>query len=110
MNNILDAWTLFLGYTALCWELFYDEPVFGAPGYVGRAWTGFVDVPDPTTSVGQSIEATCLQAFSNFGGPEQKIWNFCRPTFIADLEPTMSCSSTPTTRFGLRSNRCRRSW
>lgn len=29
MNTILDAWCVFLGYKANCWENFYEEPVFG---------------------------------------------------------------------------------
>jgi hypothetical protein len=89
MNTILDAWTVFLGYNALCWENFYEEPVFGADGYVGRSWAGFVDDPDPTTNIGQSIQTRCLQAFSYFGGPEQKNWLLARPVFIADTEPAL---------------------
>jgi hypothetical protein len=92
MNTILDAWTVFLGYNALCWENLYEEPVFGADGFVGRAWAGFVDDPNPTTNVGQSIQTRCLQAFSYFGGPQQKNWSLARPVFLADSEPSLIVS------------------
>jgi hypothetical protein len=45
MNTILDAWCVFTGYNAYCWENFFEEPVFGGSTYVGRAWSGFVDDP-----------------------------------------------------------------
>ena len=38
MNTILDAWCVIKGYDSYCWENFYEEPYFGAAGYVGRAW------------------------------------------------------------------------
>jgi hypothetical protein len=95
MNTILNAWCVFTGYNALCWENFYEEPVFGSPGsggeanvsYVGRAWTGFVDDPDPDTNIGTSIQTKCLQAFNYFGSPVQKNWSLARPVFLSDAEP-----------------------
>jgi hypothetical protein len=92
MNTILDAWTSFIGYSSLCWENLYEEPMFGSNGFVGRAWSGNVDDPNPTTAVGSSIQTRCLQAFSYFGGPQQKSWSLARPVFLADAEPVTSVS------------------
>lgn len=87
MNTILDAWCTFTGYTALCWENLFEEAYFGALGYVGRAWEGAIDNPDPDTAIGTSIQTRALQAFNYFGGPQQKSWSMARPIFIADTEP-----------------------
>lgn len=87
MNSILEVWTRFIGYQSFCWALFNDEPFFGGTNYVGQAWVGGLDNPDPVTNEGVSIDARCLQAFSNFGGAQQKIWNMARPAFVADELP-----------------------
>lgn len=90
MNTILNAWTVFTGQKAYHWALFYDEPFFGSEGFVGQSWIGGVDDPDPVTGVGTSILTRCLQAFSNFGSPRQKMWSMARPVFVADQAPRFS--------------------
>jgi hypothetical protein len=90
MNTITGAWATISGYAAQCFAKFMEEPFFGAVGYVAHAWNGNTDDPDATTGVGKSIQASCLQAFSNFGSPRQKIWNMVRPIFTAPTEPRLS--------------------
>jgi len=62
MNTITQAWCSFSGWYASCWELFQDNPYFGANGYVGRAWQNMSDD-------GGIIGFDGLQAFSYFGSP-----------------------------------------
>jgi hypothetical protein len=86
MNTITGSWGTFTGYNSFCWAKFNEEPFFGAAGYVGHGWHGFVDDADEDGQ-GLSIQASCLQAFSYFDSPRQKIWNMARPIFTAASEP-----------------------
>lgn len=73
MNTITGAWCRFVGWDAICWELYDDHIFFGANGKVCRAWDGNKDGDS-------NIFAECLQAFSNFGYPaREKHFKLIRP-------------------------------
>jgi hypothetical protein len=90
MNSVTSAWCEFVGYDALCWERLDEEPYFGGPTYVGRAWYGYLDDFDMELNKGTAIEAQCLQAFNYFGSPSiQKHWTMARPIFNAAAAPAV---------------------
>lgn len=60
MNSITGAWCQFIGWNALCFEVFENELYFGGTDYVAKAWTGAADF-------GADIVGDCRQAFNYFG-------------------------------------------
>ena len=82
MNTITRQWCRFTGWPANCWELYDNNPYFGAYTYIGKAWSTMADA-------GQNIESYCLQAFNYFSRPGvQKRFTMMRPTFQSSGEPT----------------------
>lgn len=67
MNTVLQAWCIVKGFSAICWENFYEEPVFGADTYVGRAWSGnvddpiFTEIPEPRKRILSTSEIRILK-------------------------------------------------
>lgn len=83
MNTITRNWCNFEGWEANCWAIFNDDPYFGGDGVVNLAWDGFDD-----NNV--DIEATAIQAFSNFGNPTmQKRFTMMRPVFFTNGSPAI---------------------
>lgn len=83
MNTITKNWCNFEGWTANCWALFDSNPYFGGNGYVGRAWDGLTDN-------NADIQATAIQAFSNFGNSTvQKRFTMMRPVFFTNGAPSI---------------------
>ncbi len=83
MNTITKNWSNFTGWNANCWAIFDSNPYFGGDGYVGKAWDTFAD--DNT-----DIQATAIQAFSNFGNATvQKRFTLMRPVFYTNGSPNI---------------------
>lgn len=83
MNTITKAWCNFSGWNANCWELFQENPYFGANGFIGKAWSG-------TSDAGTAIQANGLQAFNYFRTPsELKRWTMMRPIFSVTGTPSL---------------------
>jgi hypothetical protein len=81
MNTITGAWTLFTGLAAGCWEIYSDDPYFGGPTYIGKAWTNFDDA-------GANIATDVECAFDTFGAPGQlKQLTMVRPILATDGNP-----------------------
>jgi len=59
MNTINKSWAKFTGWNASCWALFNDEPYFGGPTYIGKAWDTYADN-------GTTITGNCQQAYTYF--------------------------------------------
>jgi hypothetical protein len=74
MNTILDAWCVFLGYQATCWENFYEEPVFGGAG------TPSIETLFRVTSTGEfrvtsTGDSRILYEGTSAGGYVGKAWS-----------------------------------
>lgn len=83
MNTITKSWCNFTGWAANCWELYQDEPYFGANGVVCKAW-------DTLADNGANINATGAQAFNYFGTRgKQKRWTLTRPIIQANGLPSI---------------------
>lgn len=83
MNTITKSWCNFTNWNANCWELFNDQPYFGASTYIGKAWSG-------TTDAGSNINANALQAFNYFGErAKSKRWTMMRPVFNTTGTPSL---------------------
>lgn len=83
MNTITKSWCNFTGWTANCWALFNNDAYFGGNGVVNLAWDGFDDNDT-------DIEATAIQAFSNFGNSTvQKRFTMMRPVFFTNGAPSI---------------------
>jgi hypothetical protein len=83
MNTITKSWCNFTGWAANCWELFQDEPYFGANGVVCKAW-------DTLADNGTNINADAGQAFNYFGARgQQKRWTLSRPIISANGTPAV---------------------
>lgn len=83
MNTITKAWCSFSGWAANCWELFQDEPYFGANGVVGHAW-------DTLADNGANINGSGAQAFNYFGARgQQKRFTLARPLIHAAGPPAI---------------------
>lgn len=84
MNTLSGAWTSFTGWNALCWELYFDDPYFGANQYIGKAWTG-------TDDAGSPINTDLVTAFNYMGEPGKlKQWTMVRPIVRTDGSPSIS--------------------
>jgi hypothetical protein len=83
MNTITKSWCNFTGWAASCWELFQDEPYFGADGVVCKAW-------DTLADNGDNINGDAGQAFNYFGARgQQKRWTLTRPFIQANGTPAV---------------------
>lgn len=82
MNTITKSWCNFTGWAANCWGLYTDAPYFGGNGVVYQAWSGNSDA-------GSNINATALQAFSNYGTSNQKRFTMMQPMFRANGAPAV---------------------
>lgn len=83
MNTITKSWCNFTGWAANCWELFNDEPYFGAHGVVCKAW-------DTLADNGSNINGTAAQAYNYFGTRgRQKRWTLARPIIHANGIPAV---------------------
>lgn len=77
------SWCNFSGWPAQCWELWQNEPYFGGPGYVGKAWSGLDDN-------GSNIQTNGLQAFNYFKRHgSQKRFTMMRPTISTNGIPSI---------------------
>ena len=84
MNTITKAWARFDSWNANCWEIFNDEPYFGANGFVGKAWDTLID----NTS---NINATAKQAFNYFGARGKlKRFTMLRPMILTNGAPVLN--------------------
>lgn len=87
MNTISGAWCNFIDVNANCWELFNDEPYFGANGYIGKFWSGNTDYPTATSI---NINSKALQAFNYCSSPgEQKQFTLMRPILNTNGQPSI---------------------
>lgn len=85
MNTISQSWCKYKGWNANCFELWDDEPYFGGNGVVCKAWDTYQDN-------GANIQASALQAFSNFGTQQVKRFTATKPVFRATGTPAISSS------------------
>lgn len=83
MNTITKSWCNFTGWAANCWALYNDEPYFGGNGTVCQAWSSAADT-------GSNINASALQAFSNYGTANQKRFTMMQPMFRANGSPAVA--------------------
>lgn len=72
MNTITNAWALFSGWNAFCWEIFNKKLYFGGLGFVAEALTGYNDY-------GSNITARAKTAFNYFGTRLGKHFTLFRP-------------------------------
>lgn len=81
MNTISGAWCNFTGWASNCWEIFNDDPYFGASGFVGKAW-------GVESDAGNNITGDGKQAFNYFGSPGLlKRWTMMRPMISTNGTP-----------------------
>ncbi len=81
-NNITKSWANFTGWTANCWEIYEENPYFGADGYVGLAWNGTVDDTSDIAGFG-------LQSFQSYGTATQKQCKMIRYHFLTNGTPSV---------------------
>lgn len=82
MNTITKSWCNFTGWNSNCWALYNDQPFFGGNQTVAMAWSGNADNDT-------NINAQALQAFNDFGTPNQKRFTMMRPLFRANGSPAI---------------------
>lgn len=82
MNTINKAWCNFTGWDANCWELFNNQPYFGANGYVGQAWNSLADN-------GTNIQCDGLQSFNSFESPLLKQFTMMQPYINTNGSPNI---------------------
>lgn len=86
MNTITKNWGQYTGWAANCWEIWQDQPYFGANGVVCRAWDGNSDN-------GVNITSQAIQAFSNYKSPGNlKRFTMMRPVIRASGNPALNGS------------------
>lgn len=78
MNSVNGSWCRFIGMNANCWALYGEKPYFG--GNDGKVYAADVGYEDS----GTPIYCQVVTAFSNFGSPNQKRFNFVRTNFQSD--------------------------
>ena len=106
MNDITMAWSEFIGYDALCWELHTELPFYGTNGKVCRAWEQYTDgaVIDSLTgevTPGDDIQWQVQTAFSQFGMPGyQKHFKMVRPIVMSSgrVSISIACNTEYTFR------------
>jgi hypothetical protein len=88
MNNITKAWCKFTGWTAFHFALLNDEPYFGGPGYVAKAWTmGSTGFADDSSNINGRV----LQAFNYFETRGvKKIFTRARPSIFSNGTPSIT--------------------
>lgn len=72
MNTITNAWALFSGWNAFCWEVWGEKLYFGGAGFIAHALVGNSDF-------GSNITATARTAFNYFGSRLNKQFTLLRP-------------------------------
>ena len=72
MNTLTNAWALFSGWNAFCWETAGSGIFFGGDGYVAQALSG-------TDDFGEPLVARVKTAFNYFGSARQKHFKLFRP-------------------------------
>lgn len=72
MNTITNAWCLFTGWQAFCWEVWQEELYFGGAGFVAKAFSGYSDF-------GANINAYGKTAFNYFGSGLLKHFKLFQP-------------------------------
>lgn len=83
MNTISGAWSRFLDWNAICFELHGDLLYFGAQGVVCKAW-------DTNADNGQNIRFEAQQSFNYFGNHGQlKQVKMIRPIISTDGQATI---------------------
>lgn len=84
MNTITKSWCNFTNWSANCWEIYNDDPYFGADGAVYMAWDDGFDDNDA------NINTVALQAFNYFGqrGVE-KYFTRARPAIFTNGNPAI---------------------
>lgn len=81
MNTVTKSWCNFTGWNANCWEIYQDDPYFGADGYIGKAW-------DTNADDGHNITGDVKQAFNYFKSPGLlKRWTMMRPIISSNGQP-----------------------
>ena len=88
MNDITKSWSQFIGYNALCWELYQQLPIFGSQNAIMRAWEQHTDgatVSDTgVVTQGTTIRSEAQTTFSYFGDfGVQKHYKMVRPTIMS---------------------------
>ena len=85
MNTITKSWAQFTGWPAFCWEIFNDDPYFGANGYVGKAWD--MSYADD----GAAIQTQAIQAFNYFEARGvKKYFTRARPSIFTNGTPAIA--------------------
>jgi len=85
MNSITKSWCKFTGWDANCWEIYNNNPYFGASGSVYKAWD------DGYSDNGSNIETSALQAFNYFGSRGvKKYFTRARASIFTDGNPGVS--------------------
>lgn len=72
MNTLTNAWALFTGWNAFCWEVWQEGLYFGGDGVVAKAFTGNSDF-------NTNITARAKTAFNYFGSSAVKHFKLLRP-------------------------------
>ena len=89
MNTITKSWCNFTGWDANCWEIFEDDPYFGASGVVCKAWN-----TETYTDNTNNIETVAKQAFNYFGARGvKKYFTRARPSIFTDGAPAISVNT-----------------
>lgn len=83
MNTITNAWCLFTGWDAFCWEVWDEELYFGGAGFVAKAFSGYSDF-------GENIVSYTKTAFNYFGSPMQKHFKLFRPLISTSGEVSVN--------------------
>jgi len=89
MNTITKSWCNFTGWAANCWEIFDDDPYFGADGVVCKAWD-----TDTYSDNGNNITTVSKQAFNYFGSRGvKKYFTRARPSVFTDGAPAIAVNT-----------------
>lgn len=72
MNTITQAWCLYTGWNAYCWEAWNGDYYFGGSNFVAKAFTGVSDF-------GTNITAFCRTSYNYFDTGSIKKWNLIQP-------------------------------
>lgn len=84
MNNITKSWCNFTNWKANCWEIFENEPYFGANGYVAHAWD------ESYADDGANINSNAFQAFNYFESRGvKKYFTRARPSLFTNGAPSI---------------------
>lgn len=85
MNTITRSWCNFTGWAANCWELFKNDPYFGANGIVAKAFN------QTYADNSANINTSALQAFNYFESRgTEKYFTRARPSIFTNGMPAIS--------------------